>query len=172
MVNTKGESIGLWWVGGHRYENVVLENNLFYVAQSQNVKARALSSATTTSTAARRLTGPQPRDDPLSGSPFASMTPMDFRLRPDSAAVDAGAAGKDKEYRHQSRGKAPDLGAIELGDAGSSPSRPALGPRQRDRQSPQVPERETRSLETDIPRLDHPVRVDGSLDEWGRPRWS
>jgi len=54
------------------------------------------------------------------------MKPMDFNLRPDSAAVDAGAAGKDKEYYHQSRGKAPDLGAIELGDTWKFP-RP--GPR-------------------------------------------
>jgi hypothetical protein len=58
--------------------------------------------------------------------PFVSMNPMDFNLRPDSAAVDAGAAGKDKEYHHQSRGKAPDLGAIELGETWNFP-RP--GPR-------------------------------------------
>ena len=42
MVNTKGESIGLWWVGGHCYEDMVLENNIFYVARSQNVQAPGL----------------------------------------------------------------------------------------------------------------------------------
>ena len=42
MVNTKGQNIGLWWVGGHRYENNVIENNIFYVARSQNFSARGL----------------------------------------------------------------------------------------------------------------------------------
>ena len=52
------------------------------------------------------------------------MKPMDFGLRADSPAVDAGTAGK--EYHHKPRGKAPDLGAIELGDTWRFP-RP--GPR-------------------------------------------
>ena len=49
---------------------------------------------------------------------------MDFNLRADGPAVDAGATGKD--YHHKARGKAPDLGAIELGETWKFP-RP--GPR-------------------------------------------
>ena len=48
--------------------------------------------------------------------PFASLRPIDFKIRANSAAVDAGAPGKDEEYFHKSAGKAPDLGAIELGE--------------------------------------------------------
>ncbi len=48
-------------------------------------------------------------------------TPVDFHLRSDSPAVDAGAAGKDGEYLHRSMGNAPDLGAIELGDTWELP---------------------------------------------------
>ena len=70
---------------------------------------------------------PQHISEMLHGEqPFVSMKPLDFNLRPDSAAVDAGAPGKDKEYFHKSTGKAPDLGAIELGETWNFP-RP--GPR-------------------------------------------
>jgi len=41
---------------------------------------------------------------------------VDFRLRADSPAVDAGAPGTGARYHHAMRGDAPDLGAIELGD--------------------------------------------------------
>lgn len=51
---------------------------------------------------------------------------VDFVLRPDSPAVDAGAPGTEDEYHHTARGKAPDLGAIELGEIWTFP-RP--GPR-------------------------------------------
>ena len=42
---------------------------------------------------------------------------IDFRLKANSPAVDAGKPGKDSVYHHRSRGSAPDLGALELGDA-------------------------------------------------------
>jgi hypothetical protein len=51
---------------------------------------------------------------------------MDFHLRENSPAVDAGSKGNDARYQHQSKGSAPDLGAIELGDTWKFP-RP--GPR-------------------------------------------
>ena len=43
MVNTKGQNIGLWWVGGHRYEDITIENNIFYVARSQHFSAPGLA---------------------------------------------------------------------------------------------------------------------------------
>jgi len=125
MVNTQGQNIGLWWVGGHRYENNVIENNIFYVARSQNFSAPGLVFGRQNLYCGRKV---DPKHIPEmmhhEGSPLVSMKPMDFNLRTDSPAVDAGAAGKD--YNHQLRGKAPDLGAIELGETWRFP-RP--GPR-------------------------------------------
>ena len=115
MVNTKGQNIGLWWSGGHRYENNVLENNIFYVARSQNFSAPGLVFSRHNLYCGRKV---DPKHIPemmhYKGSPLVSMKPMDFALREDGPAVDAGAAGKD--YHHKARGKAPDLGAIELGE--------------------------------------------------------
>jgi len=117
----------LQWLGmGHRYENNLLENNILYIAKSQDwgIPDFPLSRH-------NLYCGPKidPKHTPevIHGDqPFVSMKPMDFNLRPDSAAVDAGAPGKDKEYFHKSAGKAPDLGAIERGDTWKFP-RP--GPR-------------------------------------------
>ena len=115
------------WCGeGHRYENNVLENNILYIAKSQ-----AWGMPDFPLSRHNHYCGPKidPKHIPemIHGEqPFVSMKPMDFNLRPDSAAVDAGATGKDKEYFHKSAGKAPDLGAIELGDTWKFP-RP--GPR-------------------------------------------
>ena len=125
MVNTQGHDIGLWWVGGHRYENNVLENNIFYVAQSQNFSAQGLVFSRQNLYCGLKV---DPKHIPemmhYDGSPFVSMNPMDFALRADGPAVDAGVASKD--YHHEARGKAPDLGAIELGETWQFP-RP--GPR-------------------------------------------
>jgi hypothetical protein len=117
----------LQWLGaGHRYENNLLENNILYIAKSQDwgIPDFPLS---------RHNLYCGPKIDPKhipglihGDQPFVSTRPMDFNLRPDSAAVDAGAPGKDKEYFHKPAGKAPDLGAIELGETWSFP-RP--GPR-------------------------------------------
>ena len=113
-----------WFAKDIGYENNVMENNILYVAKSQDwgVADFPLS---------RHNLYCGPKIDPKhipeiihGDQPFASMKPMDFNLRPDSAAVDAGAAGKD--YHHKARGKAPDLGAIELGETWKFP-RP--GPR-------------------------------------------
>jgi len=60
---------------------------------------------------------------PLQEAELAEHTPpmngvyVDFRLRADSRAVDVGAPGSGTRYHHQASGAAPDLGAIELGDA-------------------------------------------------------
>jgi len=125
MVNTQGQNIGLWWVGGHRYENMVLENNIFYVAQSQNFRAPGLVFGRHNLYCGLKVDPSHiPEMMHYDGSPLVSMSPMDFTLRADGPAVDAGAAGKD--YYHEGRGKAPDLGAIELGDTWQFP-RP--GPR-------------------------------------------
>jgi len=125
MVNTKGQNIGLWWVGGHRYENMVLENNIFYVARSQNFSAPGLVFSRHNLYCGRKVDPSHiPEMMHHEGSPFVSMKPMDFSFRPDSPAVDAGAA--DKDYYHEARGKAPDLGAIELNDTWQFPR---LGPR-------------------------------------------
>jgi hypothetical protein len=69
---------------------------------------------------------------PLQESGLAQATPafdgpfIDFRLRADSPAVDAGAPNSSTRYHHEDSGAAPDLGAIELGDVWEFP-RP--GPR-------------------------------------------
>jgi len=174
MVNTKGQNIGLWWVGGHRYENNVLENNIFYVARSQDFSAPGLVFGRHNLYCGRKV---DPKHIPemmhYEGSPFVSMKPMDFALRADSPAVDAGAAGKD--YHHEPRGKAPDLGAIELGGAWRFP---APGPRWA--KGNEIANRPFRvPIEIDglqrrprMPRLGHPVRVDGSLEEWDKPALS
>lgn len=117
----------LQWMGkDHRYENNLLENNILYIAKSQDwgIPDFPLSRH-------NLYCGPKidPKHTPevIHGDqPFVSMKPMDFNLRPDSAAMDAGAPGKDKEYFHKSAGKAPDMGAIELGETWKFP-RP--GPR-------------------------------------------
>jgi len=123
MVNTKR---WIYWCGEeHRYENNVLENNVFYCARSRGWGLRNLVPSRHNLYCGPKIS---PRDIPemmhYDGSPFVSMRPMDFTLRSDGPAVDAGAAGTN--YYHEARGKAPDLGAIELGDTWQFP-RP--GPR-------------------------------------------
>jgi hypothetical protein len=60
---------------------------------------------------------------PLQEAGLAKPTPamrrvsVDSRLRADSPAVDAGAPDTGTRYHHEASGAAPDLGAIELGDA-------------------------------------------------------
>ena len=69
---------------------------------------------------------------PLQEARLAENTPafagpyIDFALRADSPAVDAGAPSTGARYHHKITGPAPDLGAIELGDTWKFP-RP--GPR-------------------------------------------
>lgn len=115
----------LYFCGGHRYENMLLENNIFYAARTQGWNMPGFIPSRH-----NLFCGPKidPKDMPevmhLDGSPFVSLKPMDFALRADSPAVDAGAAGTN--FHHTARGKAPDLGAIELGDTWQFP-RP--GPR-------------------------------------------
>ena len=114
MVNMKGHDIGLWWVGGHRYENMILENNIFYIAQSQDFSAPGLVFSPHNLYCGLKV---DPKHIPgmmhYDGSPFVSMNPIDFALRADGPAVDAGVSGTD--YHHEASGKVPDLGAIELG---------------------------------------------------------
>jgi len=113
-----------WFGKDQRYEDNVLENNIIYVigSQSWGVPDFPLSHH-------NLYCGPKTEPQHLpelihAEQPFVSLKPIDFHLRPDSAAVDAGTAGKN--YHHEARGKAPDLGAIELGDTWQFP-RP--GPR-------------------------------------------
>jgi hypothetical protein len=169
MVNTKGQNIGLWWVGGHRYENNVIENNIFYVARSQNFSAPGLVFGRHNLYCGLKVDpGHIPEMVHHEGSPFVSMKPMDFTLRPDGPAVDAGVAGKD--YHHEPRGKAPDLGAIELGETFEY-ARP--GPRWAQGSEiinrPTPPRVKLDLWKPSISRLDHGVRVDGVLDEWAKP---
>jgi hypothetical protein len=115
MVNTKGNNIGLYWVGGHRFENMVLENNILYVSFSQEWGLPGFVPSRHNLYCGPHMNGehlPELIHD--AGSPFLSMKPMNFELRADSPAVDAGAVGID--YHHKANGKAPDLGAIELGE--------------------------------------------------------
>jgi hypothetical protein len=122
MVNTRDL---LYFCGGHRYENMILENNIFYAARTQGWNMPGFVPSRHNLFCGPRI---DPNDMPevmhLDGSPFVSMKPMDFSLRADGPAVDAGAAGTNTH--HAARGKAPDLGAIELGDTWQFP-RP--GPR-------------------------------------------
>jgi hypothetical protein len=123
MVNTRD---ALWWCGSdHRYENMVLENNILYVAHPQDWKLPGFVPSRHNLYCGIKLEPTQmPEVMHLKGLPFTPWNPIDFNLRPNSPAVDAGAA--DKNYYHEARGKAPDLGAIELGDTWRFP-RP--GPR-------------------------------------------
>jgi len=113
-----------WFAKDISYENNILENNILYVAKSQDWDVADFPLS-------RHNLYCGPKIDPkhipeiLHGDqPFVSMKPMDFNLRADSPAVDAGAGGEN--YHHEPRGKAPDLGAIELGETWNFP-RP--GPR-------------------------------------------
>lgn len=124
VVQPQPDGVFEWFGTDQRYENNILENNIIYVAKPQtwSVPDFPLSHY-------NLYCGPsvKPTDMPQmihGDQPFVSLSPMDFNLRSDSAAVDAGVAGKD--YHHEARGKAPDLGAIELGDTWQFP-RP--GPR-------------------------------------------
>jgi hypothetical protein len=113
-----------WFGKDQRYEDNVLENNIIYVTGSQ-----AWGVADFPLSHHNLYCGPKtdPKDMPElihAEQPFTSIKPIDFHLREDSAAVDAGAVGRD--YYHEARGKAPDLGAIELGETWEFP-RP--GPR-------------------------------------------
>jgi len=123
MVNTRD---ALWWCGSdHRYEDMVFENNLFYVAHPQDWKLPGFVPSRHNLYCGLRLEpSHMPQVIHFNGLPFASWNPIDFSIRPGGPAVDAGAPST--EYFHESRGKAPDLGAIELGEAWRFP-RP--GPR-------------------------------------------
>jgi hypothetical protein len=118
----------LYWCGeDHRYEDVLMENNIFYCAESRGNGLRGVTFSRHNLYCGPKIaTNDIPEMMHDRRSPFVSMSPMDFSLRPDSAAVDAGAPGKDETYFHKSAGKAPDLGAIELGEKWEFP-RP--GPR-------------------------------------------
>ena len=117
----------LQWFGSDlRYENILMENNIIYVGEAQ-----VWDSADFPISRHNLYCGPNVKSEHMpqmshGEQPFVSLAPIDFNIRPDSAAVDAGAPGKDREYFHKSAGKAPDLGAIELGDEWQFP-RP--GPR-------------------------------------------
>jgi hypothetical protein len=123
MVNTQYQ---LHWCGpGHRYEDMVFENNLFYVAHPQDWNLPGFVPSRHNLYCGLRLEpSHMPQVIHFNGLPFASWNPIDFSIRPGGPAVDAGAPST--EYFHESRGKAPDLGAIELGDTWRFP-RP--GPR-------------------------------------------
>ena len=128
MVNTRD---ALHWCGpGHRYENMVLENNLFYVLHPQGWGLEGFVPSRHNLYCGLNLDPQQiPEVLHLKGLPFTPWNPIDFNLRANSPAVDAGAADKDKDYHHQSRGKAPDLGAIELGDTWNFPRPGPRGPK-------------------------------------------
>lgn len=113
-----------WFAKDIGYENNVMENNILHVAKSQDWGVADFPLSRHNLYCGPKI-NPKHIPEIIHGDqPFVSMKPMDFHLRPDSAAVDAGAAGKD--YHHKARGKAPDLGAIELGETWKFP-RP--GPR-------------------------------------------
>jgi len=115
-----------WFGEGMPYQDMLMENNIIYVGEPQT-----WNSPDFTISRHNLYCGPNVKAEHMpqmshGQPPFVSLKPMDFRVREDSAAVDAGAPGKDKEYFHHSAGKAPDLGAIELGEKWQFP-RP--GPR-------------------------------------------
>jgi len=115
-----------WFGEGMPYVDMLMENNIIYVGEAQTWNSPDFPISRH-----NLYCGPNVKAEHMpqmthGEQPFVSLNPIDFRIRPDSAAVDAGAPGKDKEYFHKSAGKAPDLGAIELGEAWQFP-RP--GPR-------------------------------------------
>ena len=115
-----------WFLQGHRYENMLLENNILYVGSPQNWVSPDFPMSHYNLYCGPKVTAEHSPQAIHGDQPFVSLNPLDFNLRPNSAAVDAGTPGKDKEYFHKSAGKAPDLGAIELGETWNFP-RP--GPR-------------------------------------------
>lgn len=153
LVNSKTY---LYWTGeDHLFENNVVENNIIRVRLSRDWKlpgftvSRFNLHASPDSRSPANLThlirtehvgferAPPYAADALPVAPLQERgkaprtatygAPLvDFGLRPGSPAVDAGAGGKDDAYHHSSRGEAPDLGAIELGEEWQFP-RP--GPR-------------------------------------------
>jgi hypothetical protein len=113
-----------WFGDGDHYKDMLIENNIIYNGEAQTWDCFPISSN-------NLYCGPNVKAEHIpqvihGEQPFVSLNPIDFNIRPGSAAVDAGAPGKDAEYFHKSAGKAPDLGAIELGETWQFP-RP--GPR-------------------------------------------
>ncbi|MDA0322865.1 MAG: right-handed parallel beta-helix repeat-containing protein [Verrucomicrobia bacterium] len=105
-----------WFGSDQRYEDILMENNIIYVGEAQ-----VWDSADFPISRHNLYCGPRVKAEHMpqmthAKQPFASLRPIDFGIRPDSVAVDAGASGKDEEYFHKSAGEAPDLGAIELGE--------------------------------------------------------
>jgi len=149
LINTRNT---LYWTT-HKFEDSVLENNILYAYRSNawrlpgfvpskhnmyagpSINPDHLSHLIHAKEPGFRV-APSLDAEPLPVLPLqeagvAERSPeagefVDFRLRPDSPGVDAGAPGMDEAYHHSSRGRAPDLGAIELGETWQFP-RP--GPR-------------------------------------------
>jgi hypothetical protein len=115
-----------WFLKDQRYETMLLENNIIYVGQPQNWVSPDFPMSRYNLYCGPTVTAEHSPQAIHGEQPFVLLNPMDFNLRPNSVAVDAGAPGKDQEYFHKSAGKAPDLGAIELGEKWDFP-RP--GPR-------------------------------------------
>lgn len=115
-----------WFGEGMPYEDMIMENNIIYVGEVQTWNSPDFPISRHNLYCGRDVKAEHMPQMSHGKQPFVSLKPMDFSIREDSAAVDAGAPGKDKEYFHQSAGKAPDLGAIERGEEWSFP-RP--GPR-------------------------------------------
>ena len=113
-----------WFLKDQRYENMLLENNIIYVGSPQNWVSPDFPMSRYNLYCGPKVTSEHNPHVIHGEQPFVSMQPMDFNLRPDSVAVDAGVA-REGQYQKVG-GKAPDLGAIELGETWTFP-RP--GPR-------------------------------------------
>ena len=141
LVNTLNT---LYWTR-HHFENSIFENNIVQVYRSVAWNLPGLTLSKHNLHSASRANPEHMADllqaetpgfvsPPDSGAQALPVVPLaeaglietpelrqgsviDFRLKANSPAVDAGRSGKDSVYHHRSRGNAPDLGALELGDA-------------------------------------------------------
>jgi hypothetical protein len=108
--------------------NVLFANNIFYVVHGSIVDQalKGVIWGTNLACGPAAAPGKLPNSIYAKDPGFQNWNPLDFRLRADSPAVDAGGpipepwAKRLKEitpaFKHEVRGKAPDLGALELGE--------------------------------------------------------
>jgi hypothetical protein len=105
-----------WFGEGMPYAEMLMENNIIYVGEAQTWNSPDFLISRHNLYCGPRVKAEHMPQMIHGRQPFVSLAPMDFRIREGCAAVDAGAPGKDKEYFHNSAGRAPDLGAIERGE--------------------------------------------------------
>jgi hypothetical protein len=133
LVNASTEGDFKWFganIVGHI--NVLFQNNIFYATQPKEMmddpglKGAVWGANLISGPIVTPGKGKVPNLIKAKDLGFQRWDPIDFRLQANSPAVDAGGSipepwaerlkGITPAYRHEARGKAPDLGALELGE--------------------------------------------------------